>query len=78
MAEKNINYFCIRCMKSLTGKQEKFCSEKCRKKIANKRWRKKHFGQLNAEIKTRKIKNKIRRKLLIEQEIKRREEKLKN
>ncbi len=34
---------------------------------------KKHYGQLNAKIKTRKIRNKLRRKFLIEQEIKRRE-----
>ena len=31
--EERANYFCIRCMKSLTGKQQKFCSEKCRKKL---------------------------------------------
>ena len=73
MQEERVNYFCIRCMHSLTGKQEKFCSEKCRKKAANKRWKKKHYRQLNAKIKTRKIKSKVRRNLLIEQEIKRRE-----
>lgn len=72
-----VNYFCIRCMASLTGKQKKFCSDFCRKKVSNKRWKKKHWRKINAIIKTRKIKSKIRREMLIEQEVKRREE-LKN
>jgi len=71
---ESINLICVHCRNDLTGKQQKYCSERCRKREANKRWRKKYFGQLNAKIKTRKIKNKVRRKLLIEQEIKKREE----
>jgi len=32
---------CNRCGEELCGKQIKFCSERCRKKVANKRWRQK-------------------------------------
>ena len=71
MIEKNTN--CLHCGNPLTGKQEKWCSERCRKKVANKKWKQKHWAKINAIIKTKKIKKKLKRKLLTEQEIKRRE-----
>ena len=74
MEDKQVNYFCLRCMKSLTGKQEKFCSEQCRKKFAKKIYKKKYWRKINAKTKTRKIEKKLRRKFLIEHEIKRRKD----
>jgi len=67
-----VNYFCIRCMKSLTEKQEKFCSEYCGKKYHSKIANRKKWKKINAKIKTKKIAKKTRRKVLVEQEIKRR------
>ena len=72
MAEKNTN--CIHCGDPLTGKQQKYCSEKCGKKVRNKRWKRKYWRPIWAKTKTRKIAKKTRRKVLTELEIKRREE----
>jgi hypothetical protein len=69
-----VNYFCIRCMTSLTGKQQKFCSKNCGRKYRHKIYLRKKWRLINAKAKTRKIAKKTRRKVLIEQEIKRREE----
>ena len=71
MEKKNIN--CIHCDNLLTGKQEKFCSERCSKRVKYKKWKKKHWTKVNAIVKTNKIKKKLRRKFLTEQEIKKRE-----
>lgn len=69
-----VNYFCIRCMTPLKGKQEKFCSDICRKKYHHKISYRKMWRKINAKIKTKNIEKKLRRKILIEQEIKRRKE----
>jgi hypothetical protein len=74
MAGLEVNYFCIRCMTSLTGKQEKFCSDKCGRKYRHKISNRKKWKEINAKAKTKKIEKKTRRKILIEQEAKRREE----
>ena len=71
MEEKKTN--CIHCNGPLTGKQQKFCSERCSKRVRNKKTKKKYWKTLNAKNKTRKIERKLKRKFLIEQEIKRRE-----
>ena len=63
-----VNYFCIYCMTPLRGKQKKYCSEKCRKKVSIKKWKQKKWRLINAKIKTKKIIKKTRRKILIEQE----------
>ena len=65
---KPTNYICLHCGELLTGKQEKYCSERCRKRASNKRWKKVHWGKINAIIKANKIKSKQRRKELIKQE----------
>lgn len=72
MPGKNIN--CIHCNNPLTGKQEKYCSERCRKRVNGKKQKKKYWRKIHSIIKYNKIKSKVRRKMLIEQEIKRREE----
>jgi len=72
MSDKNTA--CLRCGDPLSGKQEKYCSERCRKKAANKRWKQKHWRLINAKTKTRKIAKKTRRKVLAEQEIKKRKD----
>ncbi len=39
--EETINYICLHCGEPLTGKQEKYCSERCGKRETTKRWKKK-------------------------------------
>ena len=72
MEKKNIN--CVHCGDPLTGKQQKYCSDRCRKRVLNKKWKQKHWKVINAKIKTKHIEKKLRRKILIEQEVKKRKE----
>lgn len=62
------------CGKIRTGKQVKYCSEKCGKKANSKRWRQKKWRAVNATVKANKIKKKQKRKELIRQEELRRNE----
>jgi len=41
MEKKNIN--CVHCGDPLTGKQQKYCSDRCRKRVLNKKWKQKHW-----------------------------------
>lgn len=67
------NKICLHCMKPLTGKQQRYCSTLCSKKHRHKIYKKKKWRVINAKTKTMKITNKLKRKFLIEQELKKRE-----
>lgn len=73
MEEENIKLICLRCRKELTGKQSKWCSSLCYKKVRRIKRHRKKWKIIMARAKANKIEKKIRRKFLIEQEIKKRE-----
>ena len=65
---------CIRCGKILTGKQQKYCSDWCGNYLRKKRLKHEKWRVIHAKAKSRRIEKRLRRKIAIEQEIKRRKE----
>lgn len=68
-SERPFSTCCHKCGKTRTGKQTKFCSDRCRKKVASKRWRQKDNKKRRARILKNRAILKAKRKALINESL---------